>query len=58
MSSEIFHYIPRKNFSMLEKDVFPRLIKQGKVAGYAFSGKWFDITDPTEYEKALKGWKK
>lgn len=42
----------------LEEDVFPRLAKEGKLCGYAFDGKWFDIGDLEIYEKAVKEWKK
>lgn len=58
MSSEIFEYIPDKKFSMLEKDVFPALVRQGKLRGYSFSGRWFDITNPKTYGKAIREWKK
>jgi NDP-sugar pyrophosphorylase family protein len=58
MSPEIFKYIPDKKFSMLEKDVIPRLVEESKMTGYSFSGKWFDITTPKTYEKAIKEWKR
>ena len=48
--------IPR-GFSMLEKDVFPKLAKQGKLFGYPFSGQWFDTGNIKRYERALKEWK-
>ena len=44
-------------FSMLEKDVFPKLAKQGRLFGYPFSGQWFDTGNIERYEKALKEWK-
>lgn len=53
---EIFDYISLKTKS-LEKDVFPKLAKQGKLFGYSFSGKWFDVGTPKIYEKVLKEWK-
>lgn|SRR3989338_6503580 len=46
-----------KGFSMLEKDVFPKLAKQGMLYGYPFSGQWFDTGNMERYEKALKNWK-
>ncbi len=54
---EITNYIPAKKFSRLENDVFPRLIKEGKMAGYIFEGKWLDVGTPKTYEKAIKEWK-
>ena len=46
-----------KGFSMYEKDVFPKVAKDGKLYGYYFSGQWFDTGTPERYEKALKEWK-
>ena len=45
-----------KNFS-LEKEVFPQLIKIGKIGGYPFEGQWFDVSTPEIYEKVIKEWK-
>ena len=52
---EIFNYIKPKTIS-LEKEVFPELVAEGKLYGYLFSGKWFDIGRPANYGKALKEW--
>ncbi len=52
----IFQLIPKNGFSMLEKDVFPKLVKQEKLFGYIFDGNWFDIRDMNSYELALKKW--
>lgn len=46
----------KKDYSMLEKDVFPKLALQHKLFGYMFEGQWFSISDPQSYELALKGW--
>lgn len=46
-----------KGFAMFEKDVFPKLAKQGRLFGYPFSGQWFDTGNMERYEKALKEWK-
>ena len=56
LEPEIINYIPN-GFSMLEKDVFPKLAKEGKLFGYHFSGQWFDTGNMERYEKALKNWK-
>ncbi len=53
---EVVDMIP-SGFSMLEKDVFPKLAKQGRLFGYPFSGQWFDTGNIQRYERALKEWK-
>lgn len=56
---EIFSLLPAVSPQeplSLEQDVFPRLIEERALVGYPFSGQWFDITDPHEYERALKEW--
>jgi mannose-1-phosphate guanylyltransferase len=46
-----------ENFSMYEKDIFPKLATQKKLFGYIFSGQWFDTGTPERYELAIKEWK-
>lgn len=58
MEPEIFEYVPKKPYSMLEKDVLPRLAKEGKLRGFPFEGQWFDVGTPEIYERVLKEWKK
>jgi mannose-1-phosphate guanylyltransferase len=53
---EVIKYIPEGR-SMLEKDVFPNLAKDGKLYGFPFSGQWFDTGTLERYEKAMKEWK-
>ncbi len=60
MNKNVFKMIPEgeKNlFWMLEKDIFPKVAKEGKLYGYIFSGQWFDTGTFERYEKALEGWK-
>ncbi len=45
-----------KDDKSFEIDILPKLIEQKKLYGYHFSGKWFDIGSPEDYEKALKDW--
>jgi mannose-1-phosphate guanylyltransferase len=54
-SSEIFDYIP-KGKSSLEKDVFPKLVKEERLFGYPFSGQWYNTSTIKDYEKAIKNW--
>lgn len=55
---DIFKYVPRTGYSMLERDVFPKLIDAGKLYGYPFEGKWFDVGTPEIYDEVLRTWKK
>jgi len=56
MEPEIIDMIP-DGFSMLEKDVFPKLAKQGHLRGFPFAGQWFDVGNLEKYEMAKKKWK-
>ena len=56
LEPEVIDMIP-DGFSMLEKDVFPKLAKQGKLRGFPFAGQWFDIGNLERYEIAKKKWK-
>lgn len=40
----------------LARDILPDLAHRGQVGGYPFTGKWFDVSHPAEYERALKEW--
>ena len=44
-------------FSMLEKDVFPKLAKMNRLRGFPFAGQWFDIGTVERYKMAEKQWK-
>ncbi|MBU3918387.1 nucleotidyltransferase family protein [Patescibacteria group bacterium] len=57
-SPEIFKYHPGPKFSMVEKDLFPKLTEENKLAGFKFQGKWTDCGTWERYEKALKDWGK
>ena len=56
LSSEIFNYHPGPQFSMIETDLFPKLAKEKKLAGFKFQGKWTDCGTWERYEKALREW--
>lgn len=53
---EVIDMIP-DGFSMLEKDVFPKLAKMGRLRGFPFAGQWFDIGNIERYKIAEKKWK-
>ncbi|MBS3131995.1 NTP transferase domain-containing protein [Candidatus Woesearchaeota archaeon] len=56
MEPEVVNMIP-DGFSMLEKDVFPKLAREGKLRGFPFAGQWFDMGTPERLESARKKWK-
>lgn len=55
---KIAKYFPKKSKFNLERDVIPKLIKDQKIKGYVFGGKWFDVGTPKIYELAVKNWTK
>jgi len=55
LEPKIIDMIP-DGFSMLEKDIFPKLAKQGSLRGFPFEGQWFDIGNIERYENAKKKW--
>ncbi|MCL5435828.1 MAG: nucleotidyltransferase family protein [Patescibacteria group bacterium] len=56
MEPGIFKYIDR-DCVRLERDVFPRLADEGKLAAYPFEGKWYDVSTPEIYERVIKDWR-
>ena len=56
MEPETINYIPEGN-SSLEKDVFPKLAKEGKLFGYPFGGQWYNTGTLELYAQAIKDWK-
>ena len=55
LEPEVIDMIPN-GFSMLEKDVFPKLAKLGRLRGFPFAGQWFDIGNIERYKIAEKKW--
>ena len=55
LEPEVIDMIPN-GFSMLEKDVFPKLAKMGRLRGFPFAGQWFDIGNIERYRIAEKKW--
>ena len=58
LEPEIFKYADwRKKFLMIEKDIFPKLAEEGKLAGYKIkNGRWYDCGTLERWEKAIKEW--
>lgn len=59
LEAEVFDHAPAgQNFVMIEKDVFPALAEQGRLAGYKFDGPWFDCGTFERWEEAIRKWEK
>lgn len=56
LKPEVFKYHPGSQFSMIEKDIFPRLAQEQKLAGFKFKGRWTDCGTWDRYNNALKEW--
>ena len=54
LSPEVFKYIG-SNSVRLEKDVFPRLAREGKLYAYPFESEWYDVSTPQIYTEVIKG---
>jgi|TARA_Y100000310_G_scaffold284075_1_gene306555 NDP-sugar pyrophosphorylase family protein len=55
LEPEVINMMP-DGYSMLEKDVFPKLAKEGRLRGFPFAGQWFDIGNLERYGIAKKKW--
>lgn len=55
LEPEVIDMIP-DGFAMLERDVFPKIAKLGRLRGFPFAGQWFDIGDIERYKTAQKNW--
>jgi NDP-sugar pyrophosphorylase family protein len=55
LEPDIFKYIPQGACS-LEKEIFPKLAKEGLLFGYPFDGQWFDTGTMENYEEAMQKW--
>ena len=57
LSPHVLQNHPGAKFSMIEKDLFPKLAKNNQLAGFKFRGKWTDCGTWDRYSQALKNWK-
>lgn len=53
---KIFEYITPETRS-LEQEVLPKIAKDNNLLGYPFQGKWFDVSKPSDRERAEKEWR-
>jgi len=56
LNPEILQDLPENKFLMIEKDIFPKLAKEKKLAGFKFNGAWTDCGTWERYSKALSDW--
>jgi mannose-1-phosphate guanylyltransferase len=54
LNTEIFKYIPEKRKVSMEREVFPKLVEEGKLYGYVSEGLWTDIGEPEDYIEVNK----
>ncbi|PIZ63945.1 nucleoside-diphosphate-sugar pyrophosphorylase [Candidatus Roizmanbacteria bacterium CG_4_9_14_0_2_um_filter_39_13] len=54
----IFKYFPKDKKRFALEDVIRNLIEDQNVSGFVFEGKWFDVGDPKDYERAIKEFKR
>jgi len=54
LSPKIFDYIPKGRTVSLEREVFPKLVEEGKLYGHVFDGLWRDIGKLEDYLKINK----
>lgn len=54
LSPKIFDYIPLGRAVSIEREVFPKLAKEGKLCGHLVNSLWMDIGKPEEYLEANK----
>ena len=54
LNPEIFSYIPKGKPVSMEREIFPKLVEEGKLFGYNMNGLWMDIGKPEEYLQANK----
>lgn len=56
INPEFINHIPSQIPAYLERDVLPKLVKEGHVCGYVFDSQWFDVSTPEVYGRAVKEW--
>jgi mannose-1-phosphate guanylyltransferase len=52
---EAIKFVPHR-FTMVEKDLFPKLANIGRLNGFKFNGQWFDTGTIERYANTEKNW--
>ncbi len=54
---EVFDYVDFSQEQIsTERDIFPRLAKEGKLFGHKIEGRWFDCGNLERWETAIREW--
>jgi NDP-sugar pyrophosphorylase family protein len=53
----IFNYFPKNKKKFALEDILQELVQAKQVNGFVFDGKWYDVGNPTNYERAIKEFK-
>ncbi len=56
LEPDVFNYIPRGKRCSIEREVFPKLAKEGELFGHEIKGLWIDVGKPRDYIKANRLW--
>ncbi len=56
LEPDVFDYITSGQRVSIEREIFPKLAKEGRMYGYRFEGGWIDIGKPEDYQKANRLW--
>ena len=54
LNPEVFSYISKGKHVSMEREIFPKLVEEGKLYGHQINGLWMDIGKPAEYLEANK----
>lgn len=54
LNPKVLSYIPKGRAVSMEREIFPKLVEEGKLYGHIFNGLWHDIGKPEEYLQANK----
>ena len=54
LNPKVLSYIPKGKAVSMEREIFPKLVEQGKLYGHIVHGLWIDIGKPEEYLQTNK----
>ncbi|MDH5448474.1 MAG: NDP-sugar synthase [Candidatus Bathyarchaeota archaeon] len=56
LEPSILNYIPVGKRCSIEREIFPKLAKEGELFGHEIKGLWVDVGKPADYIKANRLW--
>jgi len=57
LSPAIFDYLAEADFSMVERDLWPKIAADGRLFAYKSDAQWFDTGTPERYEQVEREWR-